>query len=185
MAQVVIDSAIDDYENALALVHALFGKAAEPAAPAAVVEQPAQPARKAPAKAASKPRPKSKPKSPATVGVLVTEGDKVSADTEKPGGPIEGFTPARMKGYVQKLSETGRQVLRYMAQHAPQVELAEIQKHFDLPPRKWAGTMTTFGFAARETRGVDRLPFVRDRKHYTIDERVAKMALDALDQLGL
>jgi hypothetical protein len=177
MAQVVIDSAIDDYENALALVHALFGKTAEPA-PAVVAEQPARPARKTPAKAAPK------PKSTATVGVLVTEGDKVS-DAEKPGGPIEGFTPARMKRYVQNLSEIGQAILRYMAQHAPQVELAEIQKHFDRTPREWAGTMTTFGRAARVSKGVDRMPFERDRKHYTIDERVAKMALDALDQLGL
>jgi hypothetical protein len=150
MARIVIDSEVDEYEHALELVDALFGRTGQEED---IEEE--------------------------------TPEETSSAPTEKVV-PVEGFTPKRMHRYVQNLTIEGHGILRYLAQHAPQIDIADAQEHFSLGPRQWAGTMSTFGYAKRETPGVDRMPFVRDnRRFYVMDERVAKMALAALDKLGL
>lgn len=149
MARIVIDSEVDEYEHALELVDALFGRTA----------------------------------------AEDDETDEEEAPSTAPADQpvaVEGFTQKRMNSYVQNLTIEGHRILRYLAQHAPQIDIADAQNHFGLGPRQWAGTMSTFGYARRETRGVDRMPFVRDnRRFYVMDDRVAKMALAALDKLGL
>lgn len=119
--------------------------------------------------------------------------DEETVDTASSSGPakttapIEGFTPRRMRAYLSNLTVDGAKALRFMAENAPTIEMDDVQKAVggNLNPRQYAGTMSTFGHAKRVTKGVDRMPFDRHYRTYSMDERVAKMALDALDAAGL
>jgi hypothetical protein len=95
--------------------------------------------------------------------------------------PIEGFTPARMRRYVANLTPEGKQALRYIAEHGPSVEMDDVQAHLGFTPRMYAGRMSTFGHAITRSKGVTRMPFDRHYRTYSIDLRVAKMAIEALD----
>jgi hypothetical protein len=109
------------------------------------------------------------------------EAEAAEADIS---APVDGFTPQRMRRYVRNLTPDGQRVLRYLAENAPTVEMDDVQKAVGIYSQQYAGLMSTFGHAERNTKGVTRLPFSKHYRVYHINEQVASMAIEALDRVG-
>lgn len=95
-----------------------------------------------------------------------------------------GWSAARMRRYVTALQPTARTVLRAIAQGAPSITVDDAQAAAGLPAQVYGGAMSSFGFAARNVRGVKEKPFTKVGRTYQIDPAVARIATDALDALG-
>jgi hypothetical protein len=112
------------------------------------------------------------------------DAEDLGAETEDPSVPVDGFTPKRMRRYVANLTPDGQKILRYIAKHAPQVEMDDVQADCGYEAAVYAGRMSTFGHAIRNTKGVSRMPFTKHYRVYSINQQVAQMAIDALDRIG-
>lgn len=95
-----------------------------------------------------------------------------------------GWSAARMRRYLAALQPTARTVLRAIAQGAPSITVDDAQAAAGLPAQVYGGAMSSFGFAARNVRGVTSKPFTKVGRTYQIDPGVARVAIDALDALG-
>lgn len=95
-----------------------------------------------------------------------------------------GWSKPKMRRYATALKPTARKVLRAIAENAPEVSLEDTQAAAGLEAYQYAGSMSSFGFAARNTKGVKEKPFTKVGKTYQMDPSVAQLALGALDELG-
>lgn len=95
-----------------------------------------------------------------------------------------GWTGAKMRRYVTALQPTARTVLRAIAEGAPSITVDDAQAAAGLPAQVYGGAMSSFGFAARNVRGVASKPFTKVGRTYQIDPAVAQVAIEALDALG-
>lgn len=118
-----------------------------------------------------------------TNGLSDDETSEVEVPVATAANP-KGWSPAKMRRYVTALKPTARTVLRAIADGAPEASLEDVQKASGLEAYQYAGSMSSFGFAARNTRGVKEKPFVKADKAYVMDEAVAQIAIEALDHLG-
>lgn len=97
---------------------------------------------------------------------------------------VQGWTKPKMKRYITALRPTARKILRAIAEGAPEVSLEQAQQAAGLDAYKYAGAMSSFGFAARNTRGVKEKPFTKDGKSYRMHPPVAEVVIAAMDELG-
>ncbi|MGI8528361.1 MAG: hypothetical protein ACR2KO_02680 [Geodermatophilaceae bacterium] len=67
----------------------------------------------------------------------------------------------------------------------PEISVDDTRAEVGLEDYEYAGTMSSFGFAARKTRGVQSRPFDKVKRVYQINTEIAKLALSALDELGV
>jgi hypothetical protein len=111
------------------------------------------------------------------------DGNESSATAQKAEAPQAWKLP-KMRRYVKALQPRAREVLGAIAEAAPAVPITSVQRAVGLDGSGFAGTMSSFGFAARNTRGVHERPFTKYQGKYHIDEYVAKQALAVLDELG-
>lgn len=95
-----------------------------------------------------------------------------------------GWSAAKMRRYVTALQPTARTVLRAIAEGAPSITVDDAQAAAGLPAQVYGGAMSSFGFAARNVRGVSQKPFTKVGRTYQIDPAVAAIALGALDAVG-
>lgn len=95
-----------------------------------------------------------------------------------------GWTPARMRRYVQALGPNQRKALRYMADHAPTIPVPDVASHLGAEGAVYAGMMSGFGHAVRRAKGVKVVPFVRHYDEYEVPESVAALADKALTEVG-
>lgn len=101
-----------------------------------------------------------------------------------PAQSANGWTPSKMRRYAKSLAPTARTVLRVIAEGAPEVSVEDVQAASGLETYQYAGSMSSFGFAARNTHGVKDKPFEKVGKTYQMNEVIAEIAIDALDYLG-
>lgn len=121
-------------------------------------------------------------------------GDLVAADPEDDPEAAEvptgtalsanGWTASKMRRYIKALKPTARAVLRVIAENAPEVSIEDVQAAAGLQTYQYAGSMSSFGFAARNTHGVKEKPFEKIGKAYHMNEAVAEIAITALGHLG-
>jgi hypothetical protein len=109
------------------------------------------------------------------------EEDDEAADTPVWGG----WTARKMTRYVSALQPHAQMVLRVIAENAPHIAVADVQDAVTLGGPQYGGAMSSFGHAANNTRGVGDKPFAKVGLTYQINPEVAKLALDALDALGV
>jgi hypothetical protein len=113
----------------------------------------------------------------------------VEEDEEPEGAPPPsaapyGWTRPKMKRYVTALRPIACKVLRSVADGAPRTRITDVQRAAGVQGVEFAGAMSSFGFAARNTRGVKTRPFEKIRDDYQMDEAVAELAIEVLDELG-
>lgn len=97
---------------------------------------------------------------------------------------VYGWPRLKMRRYVKALAPTAQSILRIIALNAPRIAVDIVQEESELGPSAYAGSMSSFGFAVKRTRGVKEKPFTKIGGTYEMDEDVAKMALDVLDELS-
>lgn len=107
--------------------------------------------------------------------------EPVRAASTAPGG----WTMPKMRRYTQALKPNAQRILRVIAENAPEISVDDTQVGVGLEAYEYAGTMSSFGFAARNTYGVRDRPFAKSRRIYQINPEIAKLALAALDELGV
>lgn len=112
------------------------------------------------------------------------ENDDEDAEAVPRSAAPYGWSRAKMRRYVSVLQPTARLVLRAIAERAPQATMEQVQGAVGLEGSAFAGSMSSFGFAARNTRGVREKPFSRSGETYFMDRSVAEVALAALDELN-
>lgn len=110
-----------------------------------------------------------------------------SEEAEVDDGPVatylpNGWSKPKMRRYVAALTGNARTVLRVIASHAPEVDVETVQNDSGLQGYIYAGSMSSFGFAARNTRGVKDKPFVKVAKRYEMDRAIADLVLSVLDE---
>lgn len=102
----------------------------------------------------------------------------VPANANYPGG----WTKPKMRRYVTALTPNAKKVLRVIAENAPVVDVETAQLGSGLDGYIYAGSMSSFGFAARNTHGVKEKPFVKVAKKYEMDAALAALAISVLDE---
>lgn len=117
-----------------------------------------------------------------------TPANKVGSSTMLPGG----WTEKKLKKWASYLTENAQVVSLFVAQNAPEVSFEAAAKHLGeymglsgpADGKVLGGSMSSGGHAANKIAGVTSQPFDRDwsRGLYVIDERVAKVLIDALDE---
>ena len=90
------------------------------------------------------------------------------------------WTPERAAAFVSGLTEPALAALRIIAEGAPRVAFAEVQRRMGMPGLKLAGRLSSIGFAVARMGGP--VPFVRDyyQRVYHIDPQVAKILGEAI-----
>lgn len=111
------------------------------------------------------------------------EGETADVDngptvTSFPGG----WSKPKMRRYVAALQPNAKKVLGVIAQHAPEVDVETVQDESALEGYVYAGSMSSFGFAAKNTHGVKEKPFVKVGKSYEMHESIAQLVLSVLDE---
>jgi len=92
---------------------------------------------------------------------------------------------SKMRRYATALQPNAQRILRIVAENAPEISVDDTRAEVGLEDYEYAGTMSSFGFAARKTRGVQSRPFDKVKRVYQINTEIAKLALSALDELGV
>lgn len=109
--------------------------------------------------------------------------DMATGDSsEEPTYP-DGWKAAKMKRYIKALKPNAKEVLKVIATHTPSAPIATVQAESGLEGYVYAGSMSSFGFAARNTHGVKDKPFTKVGKTYEMDPGVAKLVLEVVDAL--
>jgi hypothetical protein len=90
------------------------------------------------------------------------------------------WTPERAAAFVNGLTEPALSALRIIAEGAPRIPFAEVQRRMGMPGLKLAGRLSSIGFAVARMGGP--VPFVRDyyQRVYHIDPEVAKILREAI-----
>jgi hypothetical protein len=90
------------------------------------------------------------------------------------------WSPALMGQLVERISGKARDALRVMAEGAPEVSFEQVQDALGVDGLGLGGVLASFGFAERA--GLPR-PYKVDKsaRRYFMDEKVAQLALDALN----
>ena len=90
------------------------------------------------------------------------------------------WTEERAAAFVSGLTELALVALRIIAEGAPRIPFAEVQRRMGIPGLKLAGRLSSIGFAVARMGGP--VPFVRDyyQRVYHIDPRVAKVLREAI-----
>jgi hypothetical protein len=112
---------------------------------------------------------------------LEAEAD-VEDETEEAVTKPFGWTTPKMRRYVAALMPTAQKVLRAIAEGAPTISVDDAQEASGLKGFEYGGAMSSFGFAARNVRGVKSKPFVKVGRQYQIDPAIAKIVLEVLDE---
>lgn len=115
--------------------------------------------------------------------VTMSEEPAESGDSVSFNGTT--WTPAKMSRYVANLTEGGQQALRAMIGLGQHSNIEDVQQQVGMAPAKYAGTMSTFGHAVNNTRGVYGKPFIRNGDTYFLPANVAALADDALRTVGV
>lgn len=92
------------------------------------------------------------------------------------------WTSAKMERYVKQLTRNALRALRTIATHAPEVPIHLVQKEVDLAGAGYGGMMSTFGSAARNTKGITDKPFHKYGDYYIIDNATARLVIETLDR---
>lgn len=107
-------------------------------------------------------------------------------DASRSAAPAPGgWTLSKMRRYATALQPNAQRILRVVAENAPEISVDDTRAEVGLEDYEYAGTMSSFGFAARKTRGVQSRPFDKVKRVYQINTEIAKLALSALDELGV
>lgn len=113
-----------------------------------------------------------------------TEEEDVDDTPPATAATASGWNKPKMRRYVTALKPTARKILRAIAVKAPEATVPDTQAAAGLEAYQYAGSMSSFGFAARNTRGVKEKPFTKVGQAYEMNPTVAKLAIEALDELG-
>ena len=111
--------------------------------------------------------------------------DGETASVTVPASPAEEpeqpYTPVVADQLVRRISPEARRAVRYIAENAPEVSWADVQRHLGRNGVQIGGVMASFGFA--ENAGIPR-PYQNDRARrvYRMDPYVASAILDAVDR---
>lgn len=112
------------------------------------------------------------------------EGGGDDSVAEDPGD-LEGWSSSKMNKYVFRLKPTARKVLRAIAEGAPETTVEHVQASTGLEPAAFAGSMSSFGFAVNNTRGVQTKPFSKSGQTYSMSLPLANLVIQTLDDAGL
>jgi hypothetical protein len=122
---------------------------------------------------------------PDEIGPVLSQltGILTGAQSEREGEEepdSDWWTPERAAAFVSGLTEPALAALRIIAEGAPRVPFAEVQRRMGIPGLKLAGRLSSIGFAVARMGGP--VPFVRDyyQRVYHIDPRVAKILREAI-----
>lgn len=112
----------------------------------------------------------------------VEEIELEDGDTEGAGAAPGGWTAKRADKFVRFLTTDARKAVRYMAAHAPEVEVTDVIEHLGLESGlALGGRMSSVGHAMRRMpKGMD-WPIERQYGTYYIDEQVAKLLTEAIE----
>jgi hypothetical protein len=115
-----------------------------------------------------------------------TEGAVGEADTVPNGSTYPGgWSTPKMRRYIKALKPTAQKVLRAIAESAPNADVQVVQDASGIHGYQYAGSMSSFGFAARNTHGVKTKPFEKVGSTYEMDPQLAKLTLAVLGELGI
>jgi hypothetical protein len=117
--------------------------------------------------------------------LVEVEVDESAPEEEGPAPTsyLGGWTKSKMRRYVVALKPNARKVLRVIAENAPEVDVETVQEGSGLDGYIYAGSMSSFGFAARNTHGVKDKPFVKVGKSYQMDVHIAHLVISVLDDM--
>lgn len=116
---------------------------------------------------------------------LLADSEAEDPDGDGEMEDLDGWTPGKMKRYVLQLKPTARKVLRAIAESAPEATMEAVQAVAGLESAQFAGSMSSFGFAVNNTRGVYEKPFTKSGQIYSMTAPVATLVLQVLDEAGL
>ncbi|WP_433318650.1 hypothetical protein [Micromonospora chersina] len=96
--------------------------------------------------------------------------------------PVMGWTPKRARKFVGLITEDCRAALRFISENAPEVQVAAVIQHLGLSDGyQLGGRMSSIGHALNAMPKGIALPVARKQGIYYIDEKVAKLLLDAIE----
>ncbi|MDN3240881.1 hypothetical protein [Glycomyces tritici] len=111
------------------------------------------------------------------------DDEEAVIDDEPTPSPIPGgWTKTKMNRYVKALQPNAKKVLGIIAEYAPAVDVDVVQRRSGLEGYTYAGSMSSFGFAVRNTHGVKEKPFTKVGRSYRMDEAVAQLVLTVLKE---
>ena len=109
-------------------------------------------------------------------GEVVEVDDGLAVATSFPGG----WSKPKMRRYVAALQPNARNILGVIAKNAPKVDVETVQIQSGLDGYIYAGSMSSFGFAAKNTHGVKDKPFIKYGKRYEMDKAIADLVVAVL-----
>ena len=118
---------------------------------------------------------------PEEIGPLLGQLNETIMGAQSEEGPDSSWwTPERAAAFVSGLTEPALGALRIIAEGAPRVPFAEVQRRMGIPGLKLAGRLSSIGFAVARMGGP--VPFVRDyyQRVYHIDPDVAAILREAI-----
>jgi len=120
---------------------------------------------------------------PDEIGLVLSQLAEIisGAQSEGAGEPdSDWWTLERAAAFVSGLTAPALAALRIIAEGAPRVSFAEVQRRMGMPGPELAGRLSSIGFAVARMGGP--VPFVRDyyQRVYHIDSRVAKTLSEAI-----
>jgi hypothetical protein len=118
---------------------------------------------------------------PEEIGPLLSHlSETITGAESEEGQDSSWWTPERAASFVSGLTEPALGALRIIAEGAPRVPFAEVQRRMGIPGLKLAGRLSSIGFAVSRMGGP--VPFVRDyyQRVYHIDPEVAKILREAV-----
>ncbi|OUS97292.1 hypothetical protein [Rhodococcus sp. NCIMB 12038] len=116
---------------------------------------------------------------------LLPSEDGDDGDGNGDSGGLDGWTATKMKKFALALKPTARKVLRAIAEGAPETTVESIQSTTGLEPSAFAGSMSSFGYAVNNTRGVRDKPYTKNGQVYSMTAPIAELVLRVLDDNGL
>ncbi|OZE37235.1 hypothetical protein CH259_10010 [Rhodococcus sp. 05-2254-4] len=116
--------------------------------------------------------------------LLTADEDEDTEEEDDVAADLSGWTAPKMRRYVTQLKPTARKVLRAIADEAPEATVESVQNSTGLEPSSFAGSMSSFGFAVKNTRGVRDKPFSKNGHLYNMTLPIADLVLNTLDDAG-
>lgn len=89
------------------------------------------------------------------------------------------------KHYVNQLTRNALRNLRIIATHAPDMQVALVQRQASLSGAVFVGMMSTFGSAAPNTPGIADQPLRGSGDCDLIDTAISQHVIETLDRQGL
>jgi len=137
----------------------------------------------------------------AAFGVVAGDDEEFESDDTGAGQPngaptnrstviVGGWNAKKLRKWASYLKDDAKEVVRYVAAHAPEVSYDEVAEHLgafkglgaSVDGKTLGGTMSSGGHAANAIAGVKGQPIDRDhaRRMYVINEQVAGVLAEAL-----